>query len=213
VTPRKIAASLGSLVSEGRSARSHRSSRAVGELSLIGIEKSQLTHRRLCESKSHVSDSHRSFFFAVFEAKRPSPPPFPSMNSMPARCKARRDRGAGTHTGRAQEKQRRPEAVRCHPDVQDAGSTSAQQSVGRAWNIRCATGCRSRAFWGSRSKTAFRTPRRFGSAYRSAEIEAKLRASGYNSRIHRRGRRNHPLSLAHVQVNHAKSRIRARIER
>src|SRR3954467_10381106 len=34
------------------------------------------------------------------------------------------------------------------------------------------------------------------SAYRSAEIEAKLRASGYKSRIHRRGRRNHPLSLA-----------------
>src|SRR5262245_3369198 len=50
------------------------------------------------------------------------------------------------------------------------------------------------------------------SAYRSAEIEAKLRASGYNSRIHRRGRRNHPLSLAQVRTNHAKSRIRARIE-
>ena len=31
-------------------------------------------------------------------------------------------------------------------------------------------------------------------------------------RIHRRGRRNHPLSLAQVRVNHAKSRIRARIE-
>src|SRR4051812_23444820 len=46
----------------------------------------------------------------------------------------------------------------------------------------------------------------------SAKIETKLRASGYNSRIHRRGRRNHPLSLAHVRVNHAKSRIRARIE-
>ena len=43
------------------------------------------------------------------------------------------------------------------------------------------------------------------SAYRSAEIEAKFRASGYNSRIHRRGRRNHPLSLAQVRVNHAKS--------
>ena len=69
-----------SLVSEGRSARSHRSSRAVGELS-------------------------------------------------------RRDRGGGAHTGRAQEKQRWPEAVRCHPDVQDAGSTSAQQSVGRAGGI------------------------------------------------------------------------------
>ena len=50
------------------------------------------------------------------------------------------------------------------------------------------------------------------SAYRSAKIEPKLRASGYNSRIHRRGRRNHPLSLAQVRVNHAKSRIRARIE-
>src|SRR4029450_8326190 len=50
------------------------------------------------------------------------------------------------------------------------------------------------------------------SAYRSAEIEAKLRASGYNSRIHRRARRNHALSLALVRANHAKSRIRARIE-
>jgi IS5 family transposase len=50
------------------------------------------------------------------------------------------------------------------------------------------------------------------SAYRSAKIESKLRASGYNSRIHRRGRRNHPLSLAQMRVNYAKSRIRARIE-
>jgi hypothetical protein len=50
------------------------------------------------------------------------------------------------------------------------------------------------------------------SAYRSAEIESKLRASGYNSRIHRRGRCNHPLSLTQVRANHAKSRIRARIE-
>src|ERR1700741_4209978 len=32
-------------------------------------------------------------------------------------------------------------------------------------------------------------------AYRSTEAEAKLKASAYNSRIHRRGRRNHPLSL------------------
>src|SRR6476661_6889904 len=35
------------------------------------------------------------------------------------------------------------------------------------WNIRCATGCHSRAFWGSRSRTAFRTPRRFGCSARS----------------------------------------------
>ena len=34
------------------------------------------------------------------------------------------------------------------------------------------------------------------SAYRSTKIEAQLRASGYKSRIHRRGRRNHPLTSA-----------------
>jgi hypothetical protein len=34
---------------------------------LIGIEKSQLTHRRLCESKSHASDSHRSGEAAIFQ--------------------------------------------------------------------------------------------------------------------------------------------------
>ena len=50
------------------------------------------------------------------------------------------------------------------------------------------------------------------SAYRSTEIEAQLRASGYKSRIHRRGRRNHPLSSAQERANHAKSGIRARIE-
>src|SRR5262245_60303364 len=33
--------------------------RRQGFQALIGIEKSQLTHRRLCESKSHASDSHR----------------------------------------------------------------------------------------------------------------------------------------------------------
>jgi len=33
---------------------------------LIGIEKSQLTHRPLCESKSHASDSHSSEKAAIF---------------------------------------------------------------------------------------------------------------------------------------------------
>src|SRR3979490_1857788 len=50
------------------------------------------------------------------------------------------------------------------------------------------------------------------SAYRSAEIEAKLKAGGFRSRIHRRGRRNHPLSDAQTRANRAKSKIRARIE-
>ena len=50
------------------------------------------------------------------------------------------------------------------------------------------------------------------SAYRSAEIEAKLKASGFKSRIHRRANRNHPLSDAQTRANRAKSKIRARIE-
>src|ERR1043165_1813737 len=50
------------------------------------------------------------------------------------------------------------------------------------------------------------------SAYRSAETEAKLKSGGYRSRIHRRGRRNHPLSDAQTRANRAKSKIRARIE-
>src|SRR5205823_4085110 len=50
------------------------------------------------------------------------------------------------------------------------------------------------------------------SAYRSAEIEAKLKVRGFNSRIHRRASRNHPLSNAQTRANRAKSRIRARIE-
>jgi IS5 family transposase len=50
------------------------------------------------------------------------------------------------------------------------------------------------------------------SAYRSAEIEAKLKARGFRSRIHRRGSRNHPLSQSHQEANRRKSKIRARVE-
>src|SRR5262245_5867342 len=50
------------------------------------------------------------------------------------------------------------------------------------------------------------------SAYRSAEIEAKLEAGGFKSRIHRRASRNHPLSDAQTRANRGKSKIRARIE-
>jgi IS5 family transposase len=50
------------------------------------------------------------------------------------------------------------------------------------------------------------------SAYRSDEIEAKLAAGGFKSRIHRRAWRNHPLSPAQERANRNKSRTRARIE-
>jgi IS5 family transposase len=50
------------------------------------------------------------------------------------------------------------------------------------------------------------------SAYRSAETETKLKARGFRSRIHRRANRHRPLSDAQTRANHAKSKIRARIE-
>lgn len=50
------------------------------------------------------------------------------------------------------------------------------------------------------------------SAYRSAETERKLKARGFRSRIHKRGRRNRPLSAAQTEANSRKSKVRARIE-
>ena len=50
------------------------------------------------------------------------------------------------------------------------------------------------------------------SAYRSAEIEVRLAARGFKSRIHQRASRNHPLSERQEDANRNKSRIRARIE-
>ena len=50
------------------------------------------------------------------------------------------------------------------------------------------------------------------SAYRSAEIEARLRAKGYKSRIHRRAARNRPLSDKQEAANTTRSKVRARVE-
>ena len=50
------------------------------------------------------------------------------------------------------------------------------------------------------------------SAYRSAEIEAKLAAKGYTSRVHRRAARNRPLSAREKAANTTRSRVRARVE-
>jgi IS5 family transposase len=50
------------------------------------------------------------------------------------------------------------------------------------------------------------------SAYRSVEAEARLAGRGFNSRIHVRGSRNHPLSAAQKTANRAKSRTRVRVE-
>ena len=50
------------------------------------------------------------------------------------------------------------------------------------------------------------------SAYRSAEIEAKLRERGLKSRIHRKAQRNRPLRKREQQGNRTRSQVRARVE-
>lgn len=50
------------------------------------------------------------------------------------------------------------------------------------------------------------------SAYRSAEIEGKLKGKGLKSRIHRKGKRNRPLSAREKRGNRTRSTVRARVE-
>jgi IS5 family transposase len=50
------------------------------------------------------------------------------------------------------------------------------------------------------------------SAYRSAEIEAKLEEKGLKSRIHRKGHRNKPLSEREQRGNKTRSKVRVRVE-
>jgi IS5 family transposase len=49
-------------------------------------------------------------------------------------------------------------------------------------------------------------------AYRSEEIEAKLKARGLTSRIHRKGKRGKPLGKQAKQSNRTKSSVRVRVE-
>ena len=50
------------------------------------------------------------------------------------------------------------------------------------------------------------------SAYRSAEIEAALKKKGLRSQIHRKARRNKPLSEREKQGNKTRSSVRVRVE-
>lgn len=49
-------------------------------------------------------------------------------------------------------------------------------------------------------------------AYRSEEMEARLRARGLKSRIHRKGKRGKPLTEQRKSSNRTKSTVRARVE-
>lgn len=50
------------------------------------------------------------------------------------------------------------------------------------------------------------------SAYRSETIEATLELTGFDSQIHERGYRNHPLTQAQQESNRIKSKTRAKVE-
>ncbi len=50
------------------------------------------------------------------------------------------------------------------------------------------------------------------SAYRSGDTERRLKETGFISQVHRRGKRNKPLSKHKSQVNARRSRVRARVE-
>ena len=50
------------------------------------------------------------------------------------------------------------------------------------------------------------------SAYRSVEIEEMLASKGLTSRIHRKGRRNKPLTKREEQGNNTRSKVRVRVE-
>src|SRR5262245_57624127 len=50
------------------------------------------------------------------------------------------------------------------------------------------------------------------SAYRSVQIEVRLKAKGLQSRIQRRAARNHPLSERQKSANTTRSKVRARVE-
>jgi IS5 family transposase len=49
-------------------------------------------------------------------------------------------------------------------------------------------------------------------AYRSEEIEAKLKVRGFTSRIHRKGKRGKPLTEQAMKSNRTKSSVRVRVE-
>ncbi|PCI40849.1 MAG: IS5/IS1182 family transposase [Rhodospirillaceae bacterium] len=50
------------------------------------------------------------------------------------------------------------------------------------------------------------------SAYRSADIETLLKSKGLTSRIHRKGRRNKPLTKREIKGNNTRSKVRVRVE-
>jgi IS5 family transposase len=91
-------------------------------------------------------------------------------------------------------------------------NADAKHKLIRDYDVTDASGHDSQTFDDLLNKTNSSDVVYADSAYRSTEIEARLAARGFKSRIHVRASRNHPLSKAQQAANRAKSRVRARVE-
>ena len=84
------------------------------------------------------------------------------------------------------------------------------------WTVQAGAALSCERRGGARQPSPRRYPGCLGvwadSAYRSAEIEASLKEKGLRSRIHRKGRRNKPLSEREKQGNKTRSSVRVRAE-
>ena len=91
-------------------------------------------------------------------------------------------------------------------------NADARYKLIRAYDVTDASVHDSQTLDGLLNKTNTSNDVYADSAYRSAEIEAKLKARGLKSRIHVRAYRNRPLTDAQTKANTKKSEVRARIE-
>src|SRR5450631_853202 len=91
-------------------------------------------------------------------------------------------------------------------------NADAEHKLIRRYEVTDASVQDSRKFDGLLNKANTSADVYADSAYRSAEIEAKLKARGLRNRIHQRASRKDPLSKAQENANHQKSKVRARIE-
>ena len=114
-----------------------------------------------------------------------------AIRSKPSMRLVRVGRAAGSRrwfTGRAQRSSTGRKLVRCHPDVQDAGSPQRSTIVGQQVD---APGARrlsfSRFLRGSRSRTAFRTPRAVAFREKLAKARIDRRSCTHPDRLAAKG--------------------------
>lgn len=131
-------------------------------------------------------------------------------------------KGGGTPAGWADEPARRRQKDtdarwtrkhgRSHYGYKNHGSVDRRHKLVRRWRVTDASVHDSRVLDEVLDMDNTASDVWADSAYRSAETEARLRARGLRSRIHRRGRRNRPLTERERRGNRTRSTVRARVE-